>query len=364
MRRGIRLKGIIYRRNADGSLRIYERTTMTRLPNLPENHPDFLAAYTAAKGQRPKRKPLDADGTLGALVTSYEASRAFRDLAIATRENRRRIAAKILDAGEGRGRGLAVKGLRQHHVANDIAPLTAHAAISRLKVWRALIKHARALGWVTEDPTLGIERPKVKTEGHHTWTADEIATFREGHPTGSDARLAFELIYWTGCRRSDAVTLGRQMIARDGWLSFKARKNGAEVAIPVLCPLPAWAAALEPDRTALTGCIEAMPARLTFIATLQGAPRSAKAFGSWFAAHCYAAKLPGRCTAHGLRKARAAQLAEIGATEHQIGAWIGDTSLSEIVRYTRKANRRRVLEQGEQRTKTGTSANPRSKIGG
>ena len=110
MRRGVRLKGVIYRRNADGSLRIYERSTMTRLPNLPENHADFLAAYAAAKGQRPKRKPVDADGTLGALVTSYEASRAFRDLAQATRENRRRIAAKILDAGDGRARGLSVKG--------------------------------------------------------------------------------------------------------------------------------------------------------------------------------------------------------------------------------------------------------------
>lgn len=56
-----------------------------------------------------------------------------------------------------------------------------------------------------------------------------------------------------------------------------------------------------------------------------------------------AAKLPDECTAHGLRKAHAAKLAEISATTHQIGAWTGHSSLSEIAHYTRNADQVRIL---------------------
>jgi site-specific recombinase XerD len=166
---------------------------------------------------------------------------------------------------------------------------------------------------------------------------------------------------WTGARRSDAVRLGRQMIGRDGWLTFTTLKTNQDVTVPVLCELPDWASALEPERAHLETCIASATDRLTFISTLSGKPRSAKAFGAWFRDSTAAAGLNPRCTAHGLRKARATELAEIGATEHQIGAWIGDRSLSEIVRYTRKAQRRRVLEGTEQKQKTGTSEDQRSK---
>ncbi|MEM8792828.1 MAG: tyrosine-type recombinase/integrase, partial [Pseudomonadota bacterium] len=91
-----------------------------------------------------------------------------------------------------------------------------------------------------------------------------------------------------------------------------------------------------------------------------GAPRSAEAFSAWFKPACVKAGLDQRCTAHRLRKALAARLAEIGATEHQLQTWIGDMSLSEVARYTRMANCRRALDGGEQRTKPGTPADRRS----
>jgi hypothetical protein len=65
VRRGIRLKGLITRRNVDGSLRLYYRApngTLTKLPILPENHPRFLAAYADAVSDAPKleRRPTRA----------------------------------------------------------------------------------------------------------------------------------------------------------------------------------------------------------------------------------------------------------------------------------------------------------------
>jgi hypothetical protein len=53
-----------------------------RLPDLPENHPAFLAAYAVAAAGSPKITAAQAQpGTLGALALSYLASPEFRGLA-------------------------------------------------------------------------------------------------------------------------------------------------------------------------------------------------------------------------------------------------------------------------------------------
>ena len=53
-------------------------------------------------------------------------------------------------------------------------------------------------------------------------------------------------------------------------------------------------------------------------------------------------------SAHGLRKSRAMALAEAGGTVHQIMAWSGHKSVSEIEVYTRKADRIRAVMGQEQ----------------
>ena len=50
------------------------------------------------------------------------------------------------------------------------------------------------------------------------------------------------------------------------------------------------------------------------------------------------AGLPARCVAHGLRKAALRRLAEHGSTTKEIAAVSGHRSLSEIERYTAKAD--------------------------
>jgi integrase len=72
-----------------------------------------------------------------------------------------------------------------------------------------------------------------------------------------------------------------------------------------------------------------------------GKPFSFKGFGNRFKEWCRAVGLPNCCTLHGVRKHTASQLAEEGATPHQIGSVTGHTSLKEIERYTAKARRNR-----------------------
>jgi integrase len=80
---------------------------------------------------------------------------------------------------------------------------------------------------------------------------------------------------------------------------------------------------------------------LSFLVTKFKRPFTAGGFGNRMRAWCDEAGLP-HCSAHGLRKAAAARLAEYGATEHEIMAVTGHKTLKEVTRYTRAA-RQRVL---------------------
>ena len=85
---------------------------------------------------------------------------------------------------------------------------------------------------------------------------------------------------------------------------------------------------------------------LTSLVTAQGKPFTAAGFGNYFRDLCREAGLPERCTSHGLRKAAATYLAELGFTDHQLMAWFGWTSISQAQVYTRSANRKRMARDG------------------
>ena len=56
-----------------------------------------------------------------------------------------------------------------------------------------------------------------------------------------------------------------------------------------------------------------------------------------------AAGLP-QCSAHGLRKAAAAKLAELGCTAHEIMAITGHESIQEVERYTKAAEQKQLAK--------------------
>jgi Phage integrase family len=81
-----------------------------------------------------------------------------------------------------------------------------------------------------------------------------------------------------------------------------------------------------------------------------GKPFTAAGFGNWFRDRCREAELPERCTSHGLRKAAATYLAELGFTDHQLMAWFGWTSISQAQACTKAANRKRMARDGAKLT--------------
>ena len=212
-----------------------------------------------------------------------------------------------------------------------------HVAAPRLRKW------ALAEGRIPDDPTVGVTRRtrqrKAESLGYLTWSEEHIAQYREKHPLGSMARLAIELLLATGARRGDAVTLGPQHM-EGGAITFEQSKTKRCVTIR-----------LHPD---FLGALTAMPpskvlpltASTTFLTTTSGRPfKTAASFGNWLRERCDEAGLPKGISAHGLRKATARRLAEAGCTANEIAAVTGHATLSEVERYTKEADKKRLMEQ-------------------
>jgi integrase len=196
---------------------------------------------------------------------------------------------------------------------------------------KRLFAYAIRLGWIARNPAEEAELPvKAERVGFHSWTEEEITAFQKRHALGTKARLALELMLWTGLRRADAVRVGPQHI-KGGRIRLTAGKTGKMVDVLAAPPLVA--------------AIVAMPAvgMTTLLVTEYGRPFTVAGFGGWFRERCDEAGLP-QCTAHGLRKALARRAADLGATQQQlkaVGQWSSD---SDVATYTADAEQRALAD--------------------
>ena len=203
------------------------------------------------------------------------------------------------------------------------------AALNLRKQLRRLFSYAKRLGWVTDNPVDDAERISApKTVGYYSWTEDDIARYQARHPLGTRARLALEIMLWTGQRRGDARLLGPEHL-KNGQIVYRQGKTGTALWLPAAAQLVEAIDAMQ--RVGLR----------TFLVTEQGKPFSRAGFGNKMREWCDEAALP-QCTAHGLRKAMARRLAEDHASQQAIkavGGWKGD---AEVAIYTAAADQRRL----------------------
>ena len=141
------------------------------------------------------------------------------------------------------------------------------------KVLRAMMAHAVETGLRADDPTRNVKAIRVRSDGFHSWTDAEIEQFEAHHAIGSRPRLALALSLFTGQRRSDVVTMGKQRIDRNGAIHVRQIKTGAALAIPVHPTLKAIIDATLSDH-------------LTYLTTAFGRPFTAAGFGNWFREQC------------------------------------------------------------------------------
>jgi integrase len=294
------------------------------LPGLPWS-PQFMNAYEAAMSGQPLQvgATRTAPGTVSAAIASYYQDQAFLALAPSTQRALRNILEHFrADHGDKR-----IALLQRQHIVTLLKPKKRFAARHWLKAMRTLMKYTIEIGLREDDPTAGVKLPNLKTDGYHTWTESEINQFETCHGPGTRARLALALLLYTGQRRGDVIRLGRQHI-HDNFIYVRQQKTGVELTIPIYAKLTAIIA-------------ETPSVQLTLLTTQSGKPFSAAGFGNWFRDRCNEAGLA-HCSAHGLRKAAARRLAEAGCTMHEIAAITGHASLSEVQRYTKAADQKRL----------------------
>jgi len=334
----MRFRHLVEDRDRYGNIRIYVRVPGRKKVRIraPFGTDEFIAIYNAAVSDHVKAPRQAREAKIGSfrhLCVLYFSSPTFKRLDKSTQAWRRR----------------ALDAICEHHAEKPVARIEPRhirmlrderadqpgAANQTLKALKALF------AWACEErpeispqnPTWGVPKIKYATDGHHSWTPEEIAQYRYRHPLGSKPRLSLDLLLYTGGRRGDAVRLGPQHV-RNGRVCFRQAKN--EHRTPVDIDIP-----LHPE---LATSIAATPSgHLTFLATELGRPFTPAGFGNWFRDQCDQANLR-HCSAHGLRKATAAALAEAGATAHEIAAVTGHMSLEEIERYTRAARKKKLAD--------------------
>jgi integrase len=312
-----------------GKIRRYFRRPGSRsvkLPGLPGSI-EFMAAYQAALAVAAPPPPSPRHviaGSLADVTARFFRSADFANLSSSSQRTYRTALKPILAAHSHRLVRDLPKSAARYIVEEIGATRPGMANLTRAALSK-LMTYAISINIRQDNPFAGLTRYRLGT--FHTWTDQEIAAYEQRWPLGTRERLAFALLLYTGQRGGDVCRMTRADII-DGRIRVvqdKARKGTTnELMIPIH---PALARALK------AGPVVGMHHLIT---DSRGKPMSA--LTDVIESAVRKAGLPHRCVAHGLRKAALRRLAECGATTKQIAAVSGHRSLSEIERYTAKAD--------------------------
>jgi integrase len=354
---------LYFRQRIPGSNR-YRKVRLRETPGTPQFLEEFGAAlagrpYGDAKN-RPVPPPKIVANSLRWLIQEYyKRSVTFKSYDEETKKVRRNLLKALCEEPVVEGSDQQVGDLPYNIPEDKIELLRdrkegVYAANARLKAIRQLFKWAASTKPVkllprnhaADVPLL----PEPETDGHHTWSVDEIQQYIARHPIGTKAHLVLMLFLLTGQRISDVAKLGKQHIRKPEnvapalrkdhpgrWLGFTQHKNRKKAPVHLVIPL----------LPLLERVLEASPCgSMTFIETEFGKPHSIKGLGNWFADQCVLAGVPGR--AHGLRKAGATIAAENGATPYHLMSIFGWKTLEQAELYTKKV-RQQLIAGGSMR---------------
>jgi len=348
----IRVKYVAEDMDRHGNVRLYFRKRGQRKIRLPGpiGSPEFWEKYRkVAEGNFPAvaispiLEKTNASGTFEWLCEEYYRSAAFKGLGSRTQYVRR----GILDRFCQLGGKLPAKDLSAKHIRRwrDQKVDTPEAANGMIKALRQVYSFAVEYELADRNPAKDVPYLHSGSQGFHAWSLEEVHQYEKTHPIGTKARLVFALLLYTGQRRADIVRLGKQHLS-NGWIKLIQQKN--ENRKPVTVEIPVIAE--------LQSIIDQSPTGdLTFLVTEFNRPFTSNGFGNRFRKWCDEAGLL-HCSAHGLRKAAASRLAELGCTELEIMAVTGHSTSKEVERYTRAARRKILAESAMNKLSAGTKS--------
>lgn len=268
-------------------------------------------------------------GTISALIVDYYQTPAFTSKAVATQRNYKSIIEPFRKA-HGDKRVAMLQAKHVDKILGAIAAKSTAQAKNLRKRLSTLMKLAVKHGYRNDNPMLNVDQVQHKSIGYRTWTEADIDQFRTFWKEGTAQRIAFEILLYTGLRRSDAVRIGRQHMQGE-FIVLKTKKSGetTELNIPIHDDFRAVLATIRHNH-------------LNLITTVYGAARSENSFTNWIIAAARDAGLPPHSSPHGLRKAACRRLAEAGCSALEIMAITGHKNLKEIETYCVAANKKKL----------------------
>lgn len=295
---------------------------------LHPTDPKVLAAWAAEHARWQDMPPDTATPTFGTfawaldLYTSGNAK--WATYSQNTKNNRLAIYARYR-AGQG---DRPIKTITGPDIERALYTKGGWAAVNEYKALKPVFEHLRRLGFIAKNPMAGIHLDRPKIEGFPVAEADDIEAFQKRWPIGTRERLVFDLGLFTGAARVDLARLSRKNIKGD-LLVYERQKSGITARVPITAELSA-VIGRTPDIAP------------TLILSGAGKPYTPESLGNLFRDAAVEAGMTARL--HGLRKAFCVYWAEQGSSTHQIAAMAGHMSLSEVERYTRAADRERMVK--------------------
>lgn len=343
-----------------GNPRVYARRHGRRIRiRQSEGTPAFAIAYSdAIMALEPRRRgghialTPHASGTLGWLGAKYFASKEFQKITPKSQQARRSYLETCFrephsdDDPDPMGNcPLRFMSAQKIKRLVDLAP-TEGAAANRRKHLSALCAWGTEAGHLPTNYARDTKTIKTATGGYYTWTVADVEQFLARHPIGTKPALALALLLFTGSRRQDMVTFGKQHVRAD-WIRYTPKKTLYR----------RRTVSQKPWLPVLARIVAASPCgSLTFLETARGQPFTANGFGNWMRDRCDEAGLP-QCTAHGLKKAGATIAAENGATASQLMAMFDWSTIGQAKVYTDAADRKRLAGESMNKIDLGKIVN-------
>ena len=310
---------LYFRRQVNG------KDTYVRLPALTD--PAFQRRYDELAGDHSREGP--AHGTMADLVAQWRASPEARKGSDATKRNREYALAYIIETmGKRPYATLDTPNVYRQRDKLADTPGKADAVMSML---RSLMSFAVKRGLVASNPAAKVER--LSAGEHAPWP--EHVQRKALAEAGAMTRLAIVTVRSSAQRIGDCIRMRESWIA-DGMMTLTQQKTGKVVHIPVT---EEWRAEIDRlPRKAMTILYDRAGRPFKETERLQ---RTVRALMNKIGHPGY--------TLHGLIKNRMNELAEQGATAHQLAA-ISGRSLAVCEHYTRAANARKLAESASSAT--------------
>lgn len=303
----------------------------TAYPKAAPGSEDFWEEYLAWKAAKPAQVGQERvqPGTFDDLITRFYSSVSWKNIPKDSTKATYRGELERFRAKFGKRHVATMTARNVNRLMEQMADTPA-AANNLLKRLRTLFDYAILLDLRRDNPAKAVQSVKATGDGFHEWTEAEIASFKKKHGLGTKARLALEIFVCTAQRRSDAATMGEDP-DKPGYVKVRQLKTNALLSIRI--------------HRDLRAAIDACPSgKATFLVSERGTPYTKESLGNWFKKQCRAAGLP-HCSAHGLRKAAARRMAELGLSNQLIKSITGHTTDAEISRYTKNADQARRADK-------------------